>query len=49
MTKGDIKEMIDWAFSKDNPNQEYNKKTLGSKKALYKDNKIKDMEEQKDD
>ena len=36
-----VKEMIDWAFSKDNPNQEYNKKTLGSKKALYKYNKIK--------
>ena len=29
LTKKQIKTMIDWMYSKDNPNHEYNKKTYG--------------------
>ena len=32
MNKKQMKKMVDWMYSKDNPNQEYNKKYYGSKK-----------------
>ena len=31
-----IKEIVDWMYSKDNPNHEYNKKLNPSKKATLK-------------
>jgi hypothetical protein len=37
MTKKQIKKMINWMYSKDNPNHEYNKKVYGSKKLLIKE------------
>jgi|TARA_R100001440_G_scaffold48454_1_gene68318 hypothetical protein len=36
LTKKQIKKMIDWMYSKDNPNHEYNKKIYGPKKAMLK-------------
>ena len=32
MNKKQLKKMVDWMYSKDNPNHEYNKKYYGSKK-----------------
>ena len=37
MTKKQIKKMINWMYSKDNPNHEHNKKVYGSKKLLIKE------------
>ena len=31
MNKKQLKKMVDWMYSKDNPNHEYNKKTNPSK------------------
>ena len=32
MNKKQLKKMVDWMYSKDNPNYKYNKKNYGSKK-----------------
>ena len=36
MTNKEVKKIINWLYSKDNPNHEYNKKTNPSKKETLK-------------
>ena len=40
MNKKQLKKMVDWMYSKDNPNHKYNKKYYGSKKVTLKSLKI---------
>tara|TARA_R100001594_G_scaffold123836_2_gene160503 strand:+ start:145 stop:300 length:156 start_codon:yes stop_codon:yes gene_type:complete len=36
MNKKQLKKMVNWMYSKDNPNHKYNKKCYGSKKVMLK-------------